>query len=160
MHAVIDFYMCSWNNTKPDTWSVDLGLIKIVINVDRINCFFKRHSKLFQRLRCLKTPYHIKIDISVTSVVSPVRNQPAAAIRERLQETLDEMDATGVMQKMDKPTKWVNSLVVIEKPKLKKLYAYVWTQDLSTQLFTVTFSTSNSWKHYDQINRCSRFFKA
>ena len=65
-------------------------------------------------------PYHIQIDPSVTRVVSPPRNQPAA-IRERCKETLDEMEATGVIRKVDEPTEWMNSLVVIEKPKSKKL---------------------------------------
>ena len=69
---------------------------------------------------CLETPYHIQIDSSVPPVVSPPRNQPAA-IRERLKNTLDEMEATGVIRKVDQPTDWVNSLVVIEKPKIKKL---------------------------------------
>ena len=50
----------------------------------------------------------MKIDRSVTPVVSPLRNQPAA-MRERLKETLDEMEATGVIQKVDEPTKWVRS---------------------------------------------------
>ena len=54
--------------------SQELGIIKIVLNVDSTNCFFKRHSKLFQGLGCLTTPYHIKIDRSVTPVVSPPRN--------------------------------------------------------------------------------------
>ena len=87
--------------------SQELGIIKIVLNVDSTNCFFKRHSKLFQGLGCLTTPYHIKIDRSVTPVVSPPRNQ-TAAIRERLKETLDEMEATGVIRKVDEPTEWVN----------------------------------------------------
>ena len=30
------------------------------------------------------------------------------------------MEATGVIRKVDEPTEWVNSLVVIEKPKSKK----------------------------------------
>ena len=30
------------------------------------------------------------------------------------------MEATGVIRKVDEPTDWVNSLVVIEKPKSKK----------------------------------------
>ena len=113
--------------------SQELGIIKIVLNVDRTNCFFKRHSKLFQGLGCLTTPYHIKIDHSVNPVISPPRNQPAA-IRERLKETLDEMEATGVIRKVDQPTEWVNSLVVIEKPKSKKQRICLDSRPLNTAI--------------------------
>ena len=78
------------------------------------------YPKLFQGLGCLKTPYQIRTDASVIPVVSPPRNQPAA-IRDRLKETLNEMEAMDVIRKVDEPIEWVNSLVVVEKPKSKKL---------------------------------------
>ena len=65
-------------------------------------------------------PYHIEIDPSVNPVVTPCRNHPVA-IREQLRQTLNEMEAMGVIRKVDEPTDWVNSLVVIEKPTSKKL---------------------------------------
>ena len=78
------------------------------------------HPRLFQGLGCLKTPYHIETDPSVAPVVCPPRNQPVA-LRERLKQTLSEMESVGVIKKVDEPTDWVNSLVVFEKPKSKKL---------------------------------------
>ena len=44
------------------------------------------------------------------------------AIRERLKQTLNEMEEMGIIRKVYQPTDWVNSLVVIEKPKSKKLH--------------------------------------
>ena len=75
---LIEFYIVetTQNPILGLSTSQKLGIIKIVLNVDSNNCFFKRHSKLFQGLGCLKTPYHIKIDRSVNPVVSPPRNQP------------------------------------------------------------------------------------
>ena len=119
----IDFYIV---DTMQDpilglSASQELGIIKIVLNVDSNgNCFTKTHPKLFQGLGCLQTPYQIQTDSSIIPVVSPSRNQPAA-IRGRLKETLEEMEAMDVIRKVDKPTEWVNSLVVVEKPKSKKL---------------------------------------
>ena len=56
--------------------SQELGIIKIVLNVDSTSAICKRHPKLFQGLGCLKTPYHIQIDSSVPPVVSrPETNQ-------------------------------------------------------------------------------------
>ena len=80
---LIDFYIVETTQNPILGLSTlqELGIIRIVLNVDRTNCFFKRHSKLFQGLGCLTTPYHIKIEHSVNPVISPPRNQPAA-IRE------------------------------------------------------------------------------
>ena len=49
------------------------------------------------------------------STVVPPRNLPAA-LRDRVKNTLDEMEKMNVIQRVDEPTEWVNSLVVIEKP--------------------------------------------
>ena len=132
---LIDFYIVEMtqNPILGLSTSQELGIIKIVLNIDRTNCFFKRHSKLFQGLECLTMPYHIKIDHSVNPVISLPRNQPAA-IRERLKETLDEMEATGVIRKVDQPTEWVNSLVVTEKPKSKKLRICLDPRPLNTAI--------------------------
>ena len=67
-----------------------------------------------------KKTYKIKADKSVTPVTHPPRKIPTA-LRSRLKETLDEMEKKGVIRKVDEPTDWVNSLVIIEKPKTKKL---------------------------------------
>ena len=131
-NKLIDFYIVE---TTQDpilglSSSHEPGIIKIVLNVDSTSCFFKRHP---QGLGCLKTLYHIQIDHSVTPVVSPPRNQPAT-IRERLKETLDEMNATGVIRKVNEPTEWVNSLVVIEKPKSKQLHICLDPRPLNTAI--------------------------
>ena len=103
------------------TASQELGIIKIVLNInDTTECITKQHSKLFTGLGCLKTPYQIKLDTTVQPVVVPPRNPPAP-LRERLKETLNEMETQGVIRRVDEPTLWVNSLVVVEKPKSKKL---------------------------------------
>ncbi|CAC5390471.1 unnamed protein product [Mytilus coruscus] len=66
----------------------------------------KSFPKVFTGLECLEKPYHIKIDSSVNPVINPPRRyQP------RFEKSL----------KVDEPTDWVNSLVVVEKPKTGKL---------------------------------------
>ena len=101
--------------------SQELGIIKIILNITcHSDYFVKLYPKLFKGLGCLKTPYHIQTDPSVTPVVTPCRNHPVA-IRDRLKQTLSEMETMGVIRRVDEPTDWVNSLVVIEKPRSKKL---------------------------------------
>ena len=103
--------------------SQELGIIKIVLNIMQGSAsdqLIMMYPKLFKGLGCLKAPYHIQTDPSVIPVITPCRNHPVA-IRDRLKQTLNEMEAMGVIRKVDQPTDWVNSLVVIEKPQLKKL---------------------------------------
>ncbi|CAC5360616.1 unnamed protein product [Mytilus coruscus] len=59
-------------------------------------------------------------DSSVNPVINPPRKIPAA-LREKLKGTLKEMEDKEVIRKVDEPTDWVNSLVVVEKPKTGKL---------------------------------------
>ncbi|KAL5479802.1 hypothetical protein EMCRGX_G023380 [Ephydatia muelleri] len=56
----------------------------------------------------------------VKPVISPPRNQPVT-IRDRLKTELNKMESMGVIVAVEEPTDWVNSLVVVEKPKTKQL---------------------------------------
>ena len=88
--------------------SQELGVVKIILNMNSDNnCFARMHPKLFQGLGCLKTLYHIQIDPSVTPVVSPLKNQPAA-IQDRLKRTLNDMETMGVIRKVDEPTEFIS----------------------------------------------------
>ena len=100
--------------------SQTLGLIKVVLNINRIEDIVTCYKGVFQGLGCLQQPYHIEIDSSVQPVVCPGRNQPIA-LRGRLKEELDKMEELKVIRKIEQPTEWVNSLVVVEKHKTKKL---------------------------------------
>jgi len=109
--------------------SQELDIIKIVLNITQdSDRFIQTYPKLFKGLGCLKEPYHIQTDPSVSPVITPCRNHPVA-IRGRLKQTLDEMEEMGVIRKVDQPTDWVNSLVVIESPN-QRSYASVLTPGL------------------------------
>ncbi|CAC5423835.1 unnamed protein product [Mytilus coruscus] len=101
--------------------SHELGLIHVIMTVQTdVDDPVKSFPKVFTGLGCLEKPYHIKIDSSVNPVINPPRKIPAA-LREKLKGTLKEMEDKEVIRKVDEPTDWVNSLVVVEKPKTGKL---------------------------------------
>ena len=100
--------------------SQELNLVKVVMNVNMQMNTIQQFKDFFSGLGCLKQPYHIKLDPTVKPVISPPRNQPVT-IRDRLKTELNKMESMGVIVAVEEPTDWVNSLVVVEKPKTKQL---------------------------------------
>ena len=58
--------------------------------------------------------YHIELDDNVEPVVHPPRRVPKSLL-ERLKLKLQEVEERDIIQKVDIPTPWVNSLVIVEK---------------------------------------------
>ena len=78
----------------------------------------KEYEDVFDDIGCLEGPYQFKIDHSLTPEVHPPRKIPLT-LREKVIEELDRMEELGVIHKVDKPTRWVSSLVVVQKPNGK-----------------------------------------
>ena len=95
--------------------SQDLGIVKIVLNVQNTTMNYKTKLAL-SGLGCFTKPYHIKLDEAIQPTVVPPQNLPAA-IQDRVKTTLDEMERMKVIRRVNEPTEWVNALVVIEQPK-------------------------------------------
>ena len=65
-------------------------------------------------LRCFQEPYHIELKEGAV----PINEHPRKVLfglREHLEEKLKKIKEHGVIQKMEKPTDWVNNLVTVEK---------------------------------------------
>ena len=77
---------------------------------------FENYTSVFSGVGKLsdKHMYKITVDKDVTPVVHTCRRVPFK-LHARLQSTLDSMEANGIISKVDKPTDWVNSLVIVEK---------------------------------------------
>ena len=52
--------------------------------------------------------------------VSNLLRSTPVSLREKLKKSLNEMEKTGVVEKVECPTQWVNSAVIIEKPDSEK----------------------------------------
>ena len=75
----------------------------------------KMYPKLFKGLGKLEPAHHMEVNKEATPVIHPPRKIPAT-LREKLKKELNEMEESGVIIKVEEPTEWVNSLVVVEKP--------------------------------------------
>jgi hypothetical protein len=65
-------------------------------------------------LGCIGT-YHIDIDPEITPVQHAPRRVPVA-LRARVKDKLDELEARGIIAKVTEPTEWISSSVVVDKP--------------------------------------------
>ena len=72
------------------------------------------YRDVFTGLGCLEGTYHIEVDKSVPPVIHPPRKVPYG-LQGKLKETLSNLEAQGVIARVEQPTDWVNSLVIVEK---------------------------------------------
>ena len=72
------------------------------------------YKDIFEGLGCLPGEHKIHIDETVAPVVHACRKVPFA-LRERLTEELARMEKLNVIKKIDEPTDWVSSLVIVQK---------------------------------------------
>ena len=69
---------------------------------------------VFTELGCMEGSYHIELDDTVEPVIHLPRRVPYSLL-EKLKDKLQELEEKDVIQKVDRPTPWVNSLVIVEK---------------------------------------------
>ena len=75
----------------------------------------KNYADVFEGLGHMPGTLHLDIDTTVAPVAMPPRRVPLA-LKSRLKDELDRLEALGVITKVTKPTDWVSNLVVSEKP--------------------------------------------
>ena len=74
-----------------------------------------KYPKVFDEgVGCLEGEYHIRLNAQVDPVQHAPRRVPVA-LRERLQDTLDDLVQQNILAPVTEPTPWVNSMVVIPK---------------------------------------------
>ena len=98
----------------------DLSLIKIVMTVNKGGEASKSYeiveefSDVFEGQGCLSREYNIQLHPEVKPVVHAARKVPVS-LRDKVKNELDRMEKLNIIRKVDKPTKWVNSMVVVPK---------------------------------------------
>ena len=110
--------------------SVDLGLVQLTYAVESsFNCappcidkqlINKEYGDLFKGIGVLPGEVKLYLKDDAVPVVNPPRRVPEA-LKSKLKAELDTMESDHIIAKVTEPTDWVNSLVVVEKPKTGKL---------------------------------------
>ena len=77
---------------------------------------FEQYYNVFGGLGCVTdVRFHIRIDSTKVPVIHPSRRVPIT-LRPKIQEELTHMEGLDVIEKVTKPSHWVNSIVTIIKP--------------------------------------------
>ena len=107
--------------------STDPGLIKLTYSVDNgtnehltKDSVLREYSDLFKGIGTFPGKCHLHLKDNVTPTVNPPRRIPEA-LKNRLKIELDQMVKDKIIRRVTEPTDWVNSIVVVEKPKTGKL---------------------------------------
>ncbi|XP_055923337.1 uncharacterized protein K02A2.6-like [Eupeodes corollae] len=74
----------------------------------------ENYSEVFSGLGLLKNICHLKLQTNITPTIDCPRKIPFA-LKDLLKEELDRMENLKVILKFEKPTEWVNSIVLVKK---------------------------------------------
>jgi len=69
---------------------------------------------VFEGIGCLPVTYKIKLKDDAVPVIHAARKVPIA-LKDRLKTELNRLTDLGIVKKVEEPTEWVSSLVIIEK---------------------------------------------
>lgn len=73
-----------------------------------------KYSDVFQGIGCLPGTYNIELDESVPPRIHPQRKVPYA-LHQPLKDKLQQLEKAQIVRKVNEPTDWVNSLVIVRK---------------------------------------------
>ena len=73
-----------------------------------------QYKDVFEGLGSLGAPLRLKVDKEVKPVHQPLRRVPEG-LRTSLKDYLDNLETKGVIERVDRPTEWVNSVVIARK---------------------------------------------
>lgn len=94
--------------------------MKLVRRIDSITAkpddLLDEYKDVFEGIT--DTTHHIKIDPNHEPVVHPPHRVPVT-LRSKLKDELNQMEKLNVIERVQEPTDWVNSMVIVTKPNGK-----------------------------------------
>ncbi|KAK2706032.1 hypothetical protein QYM36_016153, partial [Artemia franciscana] len=94
----------------------DLELIKLILNIQKEDRTTSAYSKLdtFEGIENLENKCEIHLKENAVPTVYPARKVPLA-MKQKLKDELDRLEALNIIGKVSEPTDWVNAMVMVEK---------------------------------------------
>jgi len=107
MVTLVDKNDVCFNQSRP------VGLHEAQINDPK--SILNEYKDLTVGIGCLKIDHEIKLKPNSQPVIHAPRKVPFL-LRDKLKCKLDELVNQNIIEKVDRPTEWVNSLVIVNKP--------------------------------------------
>lgn len=128
MSSKVMFVVVNAENQVPLLGLQDCIKLNLVKRVDQIRCdesieykpmesvddMVRQFPRVFEGLGKFPTKHHISLKENAIPKIIPIRRIPRT-LNNRLKEKLDELEIKGIVKKVDKPTDWLNALVIVEK---------------------------------------------
>lgn len=108
VHAVIGLRSCQDMHLIQRVWAVQSTPVESP-------SVLEEYQDVFQGLGCLEGQYHITVDPNIKPVVHAPRKVPIA-LYSQVKTELDRMEKLDAIAKVEGPSDWVNSMVVVVKP--------------------------------------------
>ncbi|GFT56856.1 retrovirus-related Pol polyprotein from transposon opus [Nephila pilipes] len=130
---ILPLYILNKFKVKPKLSETNLSLttyglksckeLQLIEIIDAIECSVISKNELINQYRDVFTgigefpsePYHITLKDNSVPVIHPPRRVPQA-LQPKLKSTSNNLEKEGIVSKVNKPTDWVQSLVIVEKP--------------------------------------------
>lgn len=77
--------------------------------------FISEYADIFDGLGIIKRNQQLIVSPTERPIAKPPRRIPAKIV-DRVKQKIDELEATGIVERVDEPAQWVHNLVVVEKP--------------------------------------------
>lgn len=106
------------NNLLSRDVCMELNLIMRINEIsNQINCsnLIDKYKTVFEGIGRLPGEHRLIVDETVSPTVRSSRKIPIK-LRPRLREELDRLQELNIIEKVDEPTDWVSSIVLVEKP--------------------------------------------
>lgn len=87
---------------------------KHIVSFKTLEDVKKMYASVFDGLGQFPTEHHISLKKDVVPHIQPPRRVPRA-LHDRLKLKLEQLEAQGVIKKIEEPTEWLNPLVIVEK---------------------------------------------
>ena len=143
--------------------SLELKLIQLTLSIEQPSQpltkerVLKEYEEVFKGFGGLEGEVSIHIKEDAIPKVHPPRRVPYA-IKDKVKEELDKMVRLEVIEKVNEPTDWVNSLVVAEKPN-GKLRLCLDPKDLNEAIKRPHYSTKTLEEALAEIPNAKYFSK-
>ena len=93
----------------------------------------EEYGDVFDTIGCLSRELHLKGDKNIRAVQHVPQETPVAK-KEETMKKIDELIKQKILGKVNEPTYWISSMVVVKKPQSYKLRICIDQRDLNQAL--------------------------